>query len=47
MRIESIYNVSRYMAKKACPWSCKVAKVDGGFKCFESSDDYKTWKNQK
>lgn len=36
-----------YQAKNACSWASKIAKVLGGFMCFESVDDYKTWKNQK
>ena len=34
-------------ALHTCPWAAEVAEVDGGFKCFESVDDFKTWKNQQ
>lgn len=34
-------------AKRLCPWSAVIAKVDGGFICFESVTDYQTWKNQR
>ena len=46
MRTQFIETESRYQAKKACPWSSRTAKVYGGFICFESVTDYKTWKNQ-
>ena len=39
---------TRYQAIKGCPFtSAHVAKVFGGFMCFESTNDYKIWKNQK
>ena len=38
---------SRKAAAKECPWAAVIVKVDGGYMCFESADDYKTWKNQK
>ena len=47
MKTKFIETESRNKAKKACPWSTTIAKVCGGFMCFESVDDYKTWKNQK
>ena len=47
MKTTFIETESRYKAKKACPWASRIAKVCGGFMCFESVDDYKTWKNQK
>ena len=47
MRTEFIETESRYKAKQYCPWAMIAAKVCGGFMCFESSTDYKTWKNQK
>lgn len=37
----------RYQAIKECPWASKVAKVYGGYRCFESVEDYKIWRNQK
>ena len=47
MRTQFVEEESRYQAKKQCPWASRTAKVCGGFMCFESVDDYKTWKNQK
>ncbi len=38
---------SRHFAKKQCPWAAYISKVVGGYQCFESVDDFKTWKNQK
>ena len=39
---------TRYQAIKECPFTpSKIAKVYGGFMCFESTNDYKIWKNQK
>ncbi|WP_195258480.1 hypothetical protein [Phocaeicola vulgatus] len=39
---------TRYRAIKECPFTpSKIAKVYGGFMCFESTNDYKIWKNQK
>ena len=36
-----------YQAQKICPWASKIIKTEGGFYCFESITDYKTWKDQK
>ncbi len=38
---------SRNTAKKRCPWASITMKVDGGFVCFESMEDYRTFKSQK
>lgn len=39
---------TRYQAIKECPFTpSKIAKVYGGFMCFESTNDYKIWKKQK
>ena len=39
---------TRYQAIRECPFTpSNVAKVYGGFICFESTNDYNTWKNQK
>lgn len=37
----------RSQAIRECPWASKVAKVTGGYMCFESIEDYKVWRNQK
>jgi hypothetical protein len=47
MRIEFVECVSRSTAQRRCPWAAVIAKVCGGFRCFESVADYTTWKNQR
>lgn len=47
MRKEFSEVKSRYSARKLCPWSTVIAKVNGGFMCFESGADYLVWKSQK
>jgi hypothetical protein len=47
MRQEFVQCASRATAKRHCPWAAVVAKVDGGFLCFESRGDYATWRNQR
>lgn len=47
MRIETVYNVKRPEAIKRMPWAEKIVAVHGGYKGFESTSDYKTWKAQK
>lgn len=31
-------------AKRRCPWAAMIAKVEGGYRCFESSSDYTAWR---
>lgn len=47
MRIEYIQTSKKNNAKVQCPWATKIAKVIGGFVCFESVEDYNTWSKQK
>ena len=47
MRKQFVECKCRKTAKRRCPWASIVAKADGGYWCFESIEDYKTWKNQK
>jgi len=47
MKTEFIECKTRVTAKRNCPWAAIVVKVSGGYKAFESWDDYYTWKNQK
>jgi len=47
MRQEIVECKTRYKANKKCPWASVVAKVDGGFMCFESKIDYIIWRSQK
>jgi len=34
-------------AKRICWWAEKIVKVEGGYRCFESYQDYLTWKKQR
>jgi hypothetical protein len=47
MRKEFVECKSRSTAKRRCPWAAKIAKVSGGYLCFESVEDYRIWKQQK
>jgi len=48
MRIETIEAKTRYEAEKKCSFGNPIiAKVEGGYMCFESPQDYYTWKKQK
>jgi len=56
MRIQSVEAKSKYLAKKKCEFSPDIiTEVNNGgnpnrdklWKCFESKDDYRLWKNQK
>lgn len=38
---------SRKTAERHYPEAEVIAKVDGGWMCFDTAEDYKTWKNQK
>lgn len=47
MRTQFVECKSRKEAENECPWSSKIAKVCGGYMCFESVNDYDIWDNQK
>ena len=47
MRQKFVECTWRYQAEKECSWACKIAKVCGGYMCFESESDYKIWRKQK
>lgn len=47
MKKQFIEVKTKYLAKKMMPWACVIAKVNGGFLGFESSEEYKNWKQQK
>ena len=38
---------SRSTAKRRALWAAVIARVEGGFMCFESVADYQTWRNQR
>lgn len=47
MKQQFIETKSRAKALKEAPWACKIVKVCGGYRAFESWADYKTWKGEK
>ena len=47
MRIEFVQVATRKAAAKECPWAEVIAKVEGGYRCFESRADYVSWRNQR
>ena len=46
MRTETITGTRKH-AKELMPWATVIVKVEGGYKGFESVEDYNVWKNQK
>ena len=47
MRTEFLAVNTKKAAQKLAPWAELVVKVTGGYRAFESQEDYKTFKNQK
>lgn len=48
MRTLFIQTTTKYRAKKLCPFTPDIiATVYQGFICFESKNDWLTWKRQK
>lgn len=47
MRKVFIQCADRRTAARRCSWACAIAKVEGGYLCFESSTDYYIWKGHK
>lgn len=46
MRIQTVDCATMEEAIELMPWACKIVEVCGGYKGFESIDDYVTWSNQ-
>ena len=46
MRTVTIYCKQRSVARRLCPWAARIARVEGGYKCFESLEDFRTWSRQ-
>lgn len=46
MRKEFVTCKTRRLAKHLCSWAVVIVRAEGGFWCFESPDDYRTWKAQ-
>jgi hypothetical protein len=38
---------TRAEAKRLMPWACKIARVEGGYRGWESVGDYETWRKQR
>jgi hypothetical protein len=34
-------------AEAACPWAAQIIEADGGYWCFESTQDADTWQSQE
>jgi hypothetical protein len=47
MRKQFVECKRRSQAVKICPWAAVIIKVDGGYMCFESTNDADAWKAQK
>lgn len=47
MKREFLPVETRKQAEKIAPWADKIVKVDGGYRAFETANDYKIWKGQK
>jgi len=47
MRIETHYVKTTKEATDAMPWAAIIVEVEGGFKGFESVDDFDVWNNQE
>jgi len=47
MRAEFIQCDTLAEAQDAAPWAAEIIEVEGGFRAFESVDDYHTWANQQ
>ena len=46
MRTQFVQSSTEAEALDACPWAVEVREVEGGYQCFESVDDARTWDNQ-
>ena len=40
-------NVEIKAVAKQFPWADVIVRVDGGYMCFESNDDFVIWQNQR
>jgi hypothetical protein len=47
MRTEFVEASSKKQALELMPWSAVIVKITGGYRGFESIDDYLIWKNNK
>lgn len=47
MKTQFVECKTRRAAVRLCPWAATIAKVEGGYLAFESTDDYRTWRAQR
>jgi hypothetical protein len=47
MRKQFIKCKTRKTAERRAPWASYIVKVEGGYRAFESSYDYETWRKQQ
>ena len=47
MRSQFIPCKDRRAAFRRCPWAAVVIKVEGGYHCFESFNDFFIWNKQR
>lgn len=46
MRTEFVQCDTTHEAYAACPWAFLCVQVDGGYRCWESPDDFAVWLSQ-
>jgi hypothetical protein len=46
MRKKFVQTTKRSDAERECWWAAFIVKVEGGYWCFESYADYRTWRQQ-
>jgi hypothetical protein len=47
MRQQFCEVLSEKEAQILCAWASIIVEVEGGFGCWESVDEYETWKDQE
>lgn len=47
MRKETVEARTKKEAESMIPWACVIVRVEGGYRGWESQDEYEIWKNQK
>ena len=40
MRKQFIPSDDMTIAEQQCPWACAIMRVEGGWMCYESNDDF-------
>lgn len=47
MRTQFLQVATKEEAENECLWACEIVEVEGGFRAFESSNDFDIWNNQQ